>query len=406
MLLRDIAPSITIPFRLLLLCWSAVFAALMLTIHWPALRRAAESGRDLLALLGFTIVALLLLAIVFILNSRLISSTDLYERLRGALDYRPLQFVDDGLAPSAGAFWAEQSSTHVRWLPYSYWAVAPFDGRYINVHEGGRRRSPAHSNDPAGERIYFFGGSTMWGYGARDSYTIPAQVSHLLASRDLPVQASNYAQPGYVSWQDLLLFQAQLALDNVPELAVFYHGFNDVYAAYLQGSAGLTLRENQRVNDVELGRLLRSGQPVLTPFETDISRYDWSLVTRGGATARDIADRLLANHRLIRAAAAEHDVRVVFVLQPALFAKTAPTAAERRILNDVDSAQPGFSALYRDVVRIIRDYASTERADDVIVLSNLFSDESEGIFFDRVHINEIGNRYVAEAIVAAIANAQ
>ncbi|MDE2854367.1 MAG: SGNH/GDSL hydrolase family protein [Chloroflexota bacterium] len=405
-LLRDIAPSITSPFRFLLVCWSAVFAALMLAIHWPAVRRTVENGRDLLALLGFTIVALLVLAIVFILNSRLISSTDLYERLRGALDYRPLQFVEDGQAPSAGAFWAEQSSTRVRWLPYSYWTVAPFDGNFINVDEGGRRRSPVHTDAPAAERIYFFGGSTMWGYGARDEYTIPAQVEALLSRRDMPVQASNFAQPGYVSWQDLLLFQAQLALDNAPELAVFYHGFNDVYAAYLQGRAGLTLRENQRANDVELGRLLRSGQPVLMPFEAEISQYDWSLITRGAATAWDIADRLLANQRLIRAAAIEHDVRVLFVLQPALFAKSARTAAEQRILDDVESAQPGFIDLYREVERIIREAVSDGRSDDMTFLTELFRDVSDGIFFDRVHINEIGNRHVAEALVAPIADAQ
>ena len=169
----------------------------------------------------------------------MIDASGLHARLRGLLDYRPLAFIADGEAPPARAFWAEQSSTYVRWLPYSYWTVAPFEGNYINVDALGRRHTPAFTDDPGAPQIFFFGGSTMWGAGARDTYTIPAQAAQMLADRDIPARALNYGQTGYVSWQDLLLFQAQLALGNIPRLAVFYHGFNDVYAAYLQGSPGL-----------------------------------------------------------------------------------------------------------------------------------------------------------------------
>ena len=203
----------------------------------------------------------------------------------------------------------------------------------------------------------------------------------------------------------MLLFQAQLALENAPKLAVFYQGFNDVYAAYLQGGAGLTLRENLRVNDVELGRLVRSGQPVLLPFDADISEYDWSLVTSGASTPRVIAERWLANRRLIRAAAGEHDVRILFVWQPALFAKAARTEGEQRILDDVERQQSGFIDLYREVVGIVRERLTSDDTEDVLFLTDAFADVSDGIFFDRVHITEIGNRMVAESLIDPILNA-
>ena len=403
--LRGIAPAITDPLVLLLLCWTAVFVSLMLTIHWPALQFSLERSRGMLTLLGVAITALLVVALLFVISNRLIGASGLYERLRGALDYRPLQFIDDGNSPSAREFWAEQSATLVRWLPYSYWTVAPFDGAYINVDEAGIRHTPSHTDDPAAPRIYFFGGSAIWGEGARDAYTIPAQVAQLLADRGNPAHVANYAQSGYVSWQDLLLFQAQLALDNAPDLAVFYHGFNDVYSTYLQGSPGLTLRENQRVNDVEIGRLLRSGQPVFLPFDTDTSDYDWRLVTRGSTAASDIVGRWLANRRLIRAVAAEHGVDVLFVWQPALFAKGARTAGEQQLLDDVERVQPGFIDLYRDVHSAVVDQRLSQSVDDVIILTDLFSEEQGGVFTDRVHINEIGNRRIAEALLDSIADA-
>lgn len=405
LLLRGIAPAITDPFKFLLACWSAAFALLMLTIHWSAFLHRLVRGRNVLAMLGLTITTLLFIALLFILSSRLIGASGLYERLRGSLDYRPLQFIDDGEAPAARAFWAEQSATLVRWLPYSYWTVAPIEGAYINVDEAGIRHTPKHTDDPGAPRIAFFGGSTLWGEGARDAYTIPAQVAQLLAESNHPAQVVNYAQSGYVSWQDLLLFQAQLALDNVPDLAVFYHGFNDAYSAYLQGSPGLTLRENQRASDVEMGRLLRSGQPVFLPFDTDISDYDWRLVTSGSAAPRDITDRWLANRRMIRAVAEEYGVRVLFVWQPALFAKSARSPSEQQILADIERDQPGFIDLYREVVRSVREWLAGEAADDVIILTDLFSDVESGIFIDRVHINEIGNRRIAESLVGSIADA-
>ena len=405
LLLRDIAPAITDPFRILLFCWTVAFLVLAVTLHLPTIRSLFARGRDPLALFGLTLGAILLLSLLVALSSRLIASSGIHARLRGSLDYRPLDFIDDGAAPSSPAFWAEQSVMRVRWLPYSYWTVAPFGGRYVNVDEAGRRHTPSHTADPTAARIYFFGGSTLWGEGARDAYTIPAQAAQLLAEREVPAQVENYAQTGYVSWQDLLLYQAQLALGNIPDLAVFYQGFNDVYAAYLQGAAGLTLRENQRVNDVELGRLLRSGQPALLPFEADISDYDWSLVASGGASAREIVDRWLQNRRLIRAAAAEYGSRVLFVWQPALFAKSKRSAAETRIFSEVERGQPGFISLYQEAVKLLRERVAVEAADDIALLTDLFSDVEQGIFFDRVHISEIGNRQVADALLPEILEA-
>ncbi len=405
LLLRDIAPSITGPFRFTLLCWSVVFAALMLTVHWRSVQSSYRRAQATMAVLGGTVAALLLFAILITFSNRLINITRIHDQLRGALDYRPLEFIDDGAAPSPPEFWAEQSTTYVRWLPYSYWTLAPFDGAYINVDKAGLRHIPSYTEDPGAPSIYFFGGSTLWGLGARDAYTIPAQVAQLLAQREQPAHIRSYAQTGYVSWQDLLLFQAQLALDNVPGLAVFYHGFNDVYAAYLQGGAGLTLRENQRVSDVELGRLLRSGQPVLFPFDADISGYDWGLVTSGSGSPGHIAERWFANRRLIRATAEEHDVPVLFVWQPTLYAKAARTVTEQQILDEVERVQPGFVDLYREVVGIVRERAALEATEDILFLTDAFRDVSKNIFFDRVHINEIGNRFVAESLITPLMDA-
>ncbi len=396
-----IAPSITAPARFLLFCWSLLFAGMLLTWHWAAIKESYLRRRDAWALAGISLGLLAALALVFFLSSQLVAVTGLADRLRGGLDYRKLHFIAEGEAPSAAEFWAEQGQTQVRWLPYSYWTVAPFQGDFINVDDQGLRRTAQQASaDASTPKIFFFGGSTVWGEGARDAYTIPSQVAQLLEAAGQPAQVSNYGQTGYVSSQDFILFQAQLARGNRPDLAVFYQGFNDVYAAQLQGKAGVTLRENERANDVEMSRLLRRGQPVLRAFMAHIEADAWSLVATSGASAAEIGERWAANRRLIRALADEYGLRVLFVWQPALFAKESLTASEAHILGELE--QSGFVALYKEVDGDIRARAQAGAWTDFLWLTDLFSQRDDEIFFDRVHINERGNQVVAEAIAQPI----
>ena len=401
-LLDSIAPDITNPMKFLLLCWTLVFGGVLLTIHWPSLTSSYRGSRHIWAGIGIAAAGAVILMALFTFNSRLANATGIVGRLRGSLDYRRLEFIDDGAAPSPQRFWAEQGQTTVRWLPYNYWTSAPFEGEFINIDQQGIRHTPLYTDEESAARIVFFGGSTLWGEGARDAYTIPGQTAKLLADAGHAAAVLNYGQTGYVSAQDLILFQAQLALDNAPDIAVFYQGFNDVYSAYRQGWSGIPYEENQRVSDAGAGWLLRRGQPALRLPNGDISGYDWSLVGKADSSADAIADRWFANRRLAQTLADEYSVRVLFVWQPALFAKQKLVGAEARILAELEIGQTNFVVLYREVDRIVRQRAAADAADNVMVLSDLFSDSERELFYDRVHITEIGNLLVAQAIQSRI----
>ena len=403
-LLPQVAPAITDPARLLLFCWSLVCAGLVMTIHWRGLSVALVRRRNQLALAFVALAAIALFALLTLLTSRLVAAYGWHDQLRGRLDYRPLRFIDDGsaTAPSASAFWMEQSQTRVRWLPYSYWAVAPFAGHFINVAEDGLRRTVSE-RDISQPTVYFFGGSTAWGEGARDAYTIPSQVARLLGERDHAVNIVNYAQTGYVSGQDLILFQRQLALGNLPDLAVFYQGFNDVYSAFTGGQAGLPMQEIQRAADAEAGRLLRQNQPVLRSLAVNEADLNWTLAASGESSPRAILDNWNANRRLIRAAASEFGVDVLFIWQPAFFAKRSLSSFEAQFAAEIERSLPGFMRLYAEVDQLLRQAPASESSGDLLIISDLFADQEDEIFIDEAHINEVGNQAVAEAIVPEIA---
>lgn len=399
--LGNIAPPITNPTKFLLVCWSLLFIGLLLTIHWLNIQTWLTRTQGVWVSIGLMMLVFVVLGGMFIITSVVVNTSGVIGRLQGRLDYRQLEFIDDGNAPTPQQFWAEQGQMSVQWLPYNYWTVAPYNGDYINIDSQGMRFTPSFTDDDTTQKIYFFGGSTMWGEGARDAYTIAGHVAKLLADVNQPQQVMNYGQTGYVSTQDLNLFQAQLALDNVPDVAIFYQGFNDVFSTYLQDITGIPYREHQRVSDVEAGRTLRNGQPVLRLPDGDISTYDWSLVGTHSASAQAIADRWFANIKLIQVLADAYGVDLLVIWQPALFAKDNLIGDESRILEELDDE---FIALYQEVDAIVRERIQAENIDNILMLTNLFADDERAIFYDLVHITEIGNLTVAETMLPKIRN--
>ena len=164
------------------------------------------------------------------------------------------------------------------WHSYVYWRRRPFASEFINVNEQGIRRtwqSPAvagsvTSGEPtmvarpaaadgaaapatritldaeAALRIFVFGGSTVWGTGARDDYTIPSCLARDLHARGIETAVFNFGESGYVNTQSLLALICELRDGNIPDVAIFYDGINDIFAAYQDGRAGLPQNEGNR----------------------------------------------------------------------------------------------------------------------------------------------------------------
>jgi lysophospholipase L1-like esterase len=399
-LLHHVAPSITNPAKFLLVCWSLLFAGIVFTVNRHSFTNWLLRTRTVWMTTGLIVAIVALVGLLFSLNNVALQFTGLDDVLRGGLDYRELAFYDDGQPmPTAQDYWREQAQTRVRWSPYTYWVVGEFHGEYINIDSNGIRYTPDYTNDTE-QRIFVFGGSTVWGEGARDAYTIPGHLARLLYENDTSQQVINFGQTGYVSTQDVIWFQLQLTSGNIPDIAIFYQGFNDVLSAWSQDLTGLTLQENMRLNDAEAGRILRSGQPVLRLPNEPLQQYDFSLANVQSADALTIAERWLANVELVNILADAYGVEVLFVWQPAIMFKSPQTATEHAIIERWNNERAGLFDLYTEVDTVIRQ--RVHEYDNIILLSDLFRGVDETIFHDLVHITEIGNGMVATAILLEI----
>src|SRR5438132_9432797 len=158
------------------------------------------------------------ITLLFFLTSELFSSVFLVVKRRGTetIDYR---VKADGYY---GADWVEayfkefDTTENKTWTPYVYWRRRPFAGNYINVNEMGIRRTwnpdvPKGVNGSNHIKIFMFGGSTMWGTGARDDYTISSIVSRSLSKEyGIDVSVTNFGESGYVSTQEVIMLMREL----------------------------------------------------------------------------------------------------------------------------------------------------------------------------------------------------
>lgn len=397
--LRGIAPAIVNPGIFLLGGLALIGVLALLTVQRDRVTVLATQSSGFFAALGATITAVICFGILVTITGSLIEATGINDRLRGSLDFRPLTFYDDGTpAPAPADFWQEQAQTRVRWSPYTYWVVDEFAGAFIRVGRDGIRHTPDWGEP--GPRVGVFGGSTVWGEGARDAYTISGHLDRLLAEENIAATVVNYGQTGYVSAQDLIWFQQQLATDDPPDVAIFYQGFNDILSAWRQDVAGLTLQEGFRVADSEAGRRLRAGNPVLRLPSVDLTTYDFSAAGVYAGDAAGIVARYAANLQQVESLADAYGIETIFVWQPALIFKETRTPIENDILTRTERDRPGLFALYEEVDTLIRAERATSA--NFVVLSDLFATDEATIFHDLVHITEVGNLRVAQSLLPVL----
>ena len=120
-----------------------------------------------------------------------------------------------------------------------------FNGEYMHMNGSIRLTQPdAYFNASSKDTIdiYFFGGSTMFGFNVLDYETIPSQFVHLYKEKfpnGRSIRVHNYGTPTYYSYQELMLLTNLIYNGHKPDIAVFLDGINDFWfatAAYYRQS--------------------------------------------------------------------------------------------------------------------------------------------------------------------------
>lgn len=316
-----------------------------------------------------------------------------------------------------------------RWYPYAYFRSRPFEGEFINVDSNGIRRTwkpPADGNAPKQKplKVFLYGGSTMWGYGDRDDYTIASALAKLLYEKGISAEVINQGQLEYVSTQEVIALLTDLQQGVRPDVVVFLDGFNDYLATLFCKRSGLALHEKRRHREyrwttrspLEFFRLgLMATALAKTRTELSIDSLDVPVASeqyffsayedkKPEELAVECAEIYAANVRIVEALAQSFDFKALFYFQPALALKGDGylSERERKVAND--------SPLEIELARLFRlvyeqyDKVAKENGH-VHDLGRTFDTEAwkgRTAFYDTCHLVEDANHAVAQRMLPDI----
>ncbi len=337
--------------------------------------------------------------------------------------------VSPGADTYGGATWAVKyyeelnSIWPMDWHPYVYWRRQPFQGVHINIDERGLRKTwnPPQTENNAQDpvRIFFFGGSTMWGWGARDDETIPSHVSRLLTEAGHRVEVTNFGEIGYVSTQGVIALMRCLQQGDVPDIVVFMEGVNDVLSAYRNKVAGVSIPERRRQEDFNLSkdtdrlRRVYLGKAVSKHARGFLRAAQWIQVKllgkgtdstgknpKGQAVAWDqVAQETTSvferNVQAIKLLTSGYGCETVFYFQPTLFTKQHMTAFEAERAASMAYMKGFFLNVYKRVAS-----SQTLKQGGVFRdISGVFDRSKQPYFVDYCHLAGDGCLTVAQEMV-------
>jgi hypothetical protein len=330
-----------------------------------------------------------------------------------------------------GAAWPvehyrELESLADRWEPYVYFRQKPFRGKTITIGPDGLRttwqppQGWGESTRSKNLKVLILGGSSLWGFGARDDQTIPSLLVRELFERGWRIDLKNLSEIGYVSTQEVIALVRELQGGYRPDVVIFYDGVNDTTSALLEREAGLTTNEVNRRQEFNLlqspsrlalafgSRVLqqsgsyRFGQAVRRRFSGGVDRSRQSPSDNTiGQFADDVVRRYAANLSIVGSLSRSFRFRPLFFWQPVVFTKTVLVPAERE-----EALRYAWTErLFRSVRQRIGDSAELKANPAFRDLSAVFDDAKNLVFIDYCHTTEAANRPIAVAMADAVIDA-
>lgn len=298
---------------------------------------------------------------------------------------------------------------NVAWSPYVYWKTNAFKGQYININDDSTRKTwtpPFDLNKPVYE-IFIFGGSTLWGWGARDDQTIPSLISKVLYNKyGIQSKITNYGEIGYINTQEFIRFIKELQQDKVPQVVVFYDGLNDVFTALQSRVAGIPQNEFKREKEFKdsiFRKLFDSFiaksalyKVIFEVFGNGSIESDSKLLSSEylNQLSDQIASVHIANMKIIKSISSELKIKSLFYWQPVIFTKNDLSYPEREFAELHNYAKP-LSIKTNDKMQSSQELGFYN-------ISNILSGYNKSFYIDPWHIDEKGNEIIANRIAEDI----
>ena len=304
----------------------------------------------------------------------------------------------------------------MQWEPYLHYSFIPFYGKHNTILKNKQRKTynPSKTDSLNPFKIFCFGGSTMYSSGARDEFTIPSELSKLIA-KEFPnknIEVTNFGCHGYTRATENIQLQQELIKDNIPNLVIFYDGVNEVISAHQNNKAGTPTNAYNRKKEFKIAHsykkriklfitssnLFRAITALQLKLRTN--SYYSKLDARSDSLSIKIAKNYTGLVKISKSLENTYGFTVYNFLQPNIYSKKQLSEAEKRYYN----LQKYYKNLYELSYKHIRKDLITIKDSTFTDISNVFNNTNKTIYFDFCHTGEFGNTLVAKKIFETIKN--
>jgi hypothetical protein len=292
--------------------------------------------------------------------------------------------------------WSEnQSMPSLVYSPFTLWNIEPnFNSKFINTTINGTRYTPSYkmctnydkndSNLLENINIYIHGGSTIYGDGIlRDEDLIPFHLKCRALDDNRNFLIKNFGQSGYNISNDLIVFSNLIRSGELPDMFIFYFGFNDVMHKVIK-------------NQEHMGQF---------EFENSISFFKKNNLRHSGVPSKDQINMRLNNlmsetvqsFKYIDRLSNAYGFNYLFILQPTIFDDINLHEDDLNLKETIKKEYPFIYNSIKSYRELINEYKSSNNFKNLEIIRSCFPNKNQK-WVDIVHLTPGGNEMISNCI--------
>lgn len=295
------------------------------------------------------------------------------------------------------------------------------EGNYVHINSDGFRGDEINFDD--NYKIFFLGGSTGFGIvSSSDETTIPGFIQKKINEDKLDAIIINAATPEAATVDQLYILKEKILKFN-PDMIIMYEGWNDVmlvdslkfnlsYEEYLKNNywenkeiLSLDFQNKPLIKIINSNIIFllhridyKTGIGIITFLGNQVkSNLDISHEKFSPTILAKIEDNISKNWSKVCELGEKHGFQTVNIIQPILGTSDRVLHFDEKIILSIETGNFGESAL--QYVKNLNIKDKLQYCKNVFDLRNTLTEMNEElIYFDRAHMNDIGNKIIAEKI--------
>lgn len=284
-------------------------------------------------------------------------------------------------------------SNQYEYQPWVEFKNIDYKGAYMNISNNVRKSIPDSYYNPAASDtllVYFFGGSTTFGFNVADFETIPSYFVELYKEKfpnAKSIKVVNFGCPNYYSYQELMLYTKLLIEGHQPDMAIFFDGLNDFWFGKMNYSS-------ESFYSFYFRKSYFAARPPSTSDKWFTDSLQNLFRTPVGMSEKEFSDKLISNYfktiESIKRMSKVTGTKTYFFCQPTPFYKYPNQLSDPMVFKDTNTR---FNYIYPIIEK---------RADsiaDFSFMGALLEKESGYPFVDGFHYApRIHKRIAAEML--------